>query len=141
MTVADTSVWVEFLRNREPVHGRLKSLLERGEVLGVECVFGELFSGARSARENALLDSYWKSLPKVDEAGIWIEAGKLSASRHLHACGVGLVDAAVLAVASRTGADIWTLDGHLRDTSRREKDQPGSPRSTSLKIRLPTVPR
>ena len=119
MTIADTSVWVEFLRNREPVHARMKSLLERGGVLGVECVFGELFSGARGARENALLDSYWKSLPKVDETGILIDAGKLSASRHLHARGVGLVDAAILAVASRVGADIWTLDGHLHDAFRR----------------------
>lgn len=85
MTIADTSVWVEFLRNREPVHARLKSLLERGEVHGVECVFGELFSGARGARESAVLESYWASVPKVDEAGIWIEAGKLDSSRHLHA--------------------------------------------------------
>ncbi len=119
MTIADTSVWAEFLRNREPVHARLKSLLERGEVLGVECVFGELFSGARSARENALLDSYWKSLPKVDEAGAWIEAGKLSASRRLHARGAGLVDAVILAVASRAGAEIWTLDRQLHDAPRR----------------------
>jgi predicted nucleic acid-binding protein len=119
MTIADTSVWVEFLRNREPVHARLKSLLERGEVLGVECVFGELFSGARGSRENALLFAYWGSLPKVDEAGIWIDAGKLSASRHLHSHGVGLIDAAILAVAARTGAEIWTLDRLLRDAARK----------------------
>jgi predicted nucleic acid-binding protein len=118
VTIADTSVWVEFLRNREPVHARLKSLLERGEVLGVECVFGELLSGARSGRENAILESYWKSLPKVDEAGRWIDAGKLSASRHLNARGVRLVDAAILSVASRTGANIWTLDRQLRDAAK-----------------------
>jgi predicted nucleic acid-binding protein len=119
MTIADTSVWVEFLRNREPVHALLKSLLERGEVLGVECVFGELFSGARGNRENAVLAAYWDSLPKVDEAGIWIEAGKLSASRHLHSRGVGSIDAALLAVAERTGAEIWTLDRPLRDAARK----------------------
>jgi predicted nucleic acid-binding protein len=119
VTIADTSVWVEFLRNREPAHARLKALLERGEVLGVECVFGELFSGARGGRENAVLESYWASLPKVEETGIWIEAGKLSASRHLHSRGVGLVDAAILAVAVRTGAEIWTLDRQLREAARR----------------------
>jgi predicted nucleic acid-binding protein len=119
VTIADTSVWAEFLRNREPIHARLKSLLERGEVLGVECVFGELLSGARGGRENALLSAYWESLPKVDEAGAWMDAGRMSASRHLHARGVGLVDAAILAVAARTGAEIWTLDRHLRDTARR----------------------
>jgi predicted nucleic acid-binding protein len=118
MTIPDTSVWVEFLRNREPVHARLKSLLERGEVLGVECVLGELLSGARNSRETDALEAYWKSLPRLDESGIWIQAGKLSASRKLHARGVGLMDAAILAVASRAGAEIWTLDRKLADAAR-----------------------
>jgi predicted nucleic acid-binding protein len=74
--------------------------------------------GARTW-ENAALESHWKSLPKVDEAGIWIEAGRLSTSRRLHARGVGLVEAAILAVASRTGAEIWTLDRRLRDAAGR----------------------
>jgi hypothetical protein len=119
VTIPDTFVWVEFLRNREPVHARLKSLLERGEVLGVECVFGELLSGAWSGRETAVLELYWKSLPKLDEAGIWIEAGKLSASRRLHSRGVGLIDAAILAAAVRAGAEIWTLDRKLADAARK----------------------
>jgi predicted nucleic acid-binding protein len=110
---------VEFLRSREPVHARLKSLLEGGEVLGVECIFGELLSGARNGREIAALESYWKSLPKLDESGIWIEAGKLSASRRLHARGVGLIDAAILAASSRAGAEIWTLDRKLADAARK----------------------
>jgi predicted nucleic acid-binding protein len=115
--IADTSVWVEFLRNREPVHARLKELLERGSVLGAECIFGELLSGARSRRENDLIESYWKSVPKIDETGIWIEAGRLSASRSLHARGAGLVDAAILAFAARTNAKIWTLDRRLLDAA------------------------
>ena len=119
MILPDTSVWMEFLRNREPIHARLKSLLESGEVLGVECVFGELQSGARNGRETAALESYWKSLPKLDESGIWIEAGKLSASRRLHARGVGLIDAAILAAASRAGAEIWTLDRKLAEAVRK----------------------
>ena len=119
MIVADTSVWIEFLRNREPVHARLKALLERGIVLAAECVFGELQSGAKGRQESDLLESYWKSVPKIDEARIWIEAGRLSASRGLHARGVGLVDAAILALAARTGADIWTLDRKLREAAGR----------------------
>lgn len=119
MIIADTSVWIEFLRNREPVHARLKALLERGIILAAECIFGELLSGAKGRQEGDLLESYWKSVPKIDEAGIWIEAGRLSASRGLHARGVGLVDAAILALAVRTGADIWTLDRKLQDAAGR----------------------
>jgi len=119
VTIADTSIWVEFLRNREPVHAQLKSLLERGEVLGVECVFGELIAGARSGRETAVLEEYWKSLPKLDESGLWIEAGKLSAFRRLHARGIGLIDAVLLAAAARAGGVVWTLDRKLAEASRR----------------------
>jgi len=117
MIIADTSIWMEFLRSREPVHARLKELLERGCVLGQECIFGELLSGARSTRETGLIESYWRSLPKIDETGIWIEAGRLSVSRGLHARGVGLVDAAVLALANRAGAEIWTLDRPLLEAA------------------------
>jgi predicted nucleic acid-binding protein len=119
VTIADTSVWVEFLRNREPVHSRLKTLLEKGEVLGAECVFGELLAGARTGRETSILEAYWASLPKVDQTGIWIEAGKLGAFRRLHTRGVGLVDAVILTHALRTGAEIWTLDQKLADAARR----------------------
>ncbi len=128
MIIADTSVWVEFLRSREPVHARLKELLERGSVLGEECIFGELLSGARSPRESDLIESYWKSLPKIDESGIWLEAGRISATRSLHARGVGLVDAAILAIAARTGAEIWTLDRRLMDAAAEKGISRGGPR-------------
>ena len=119
MIIADTSVWVEFLRSREPVHTRLNDLLERGMVLAVEGVFGELLCGARSRQESDILETYWKNLPKTDETGLWIEAGRLSSARGLPARGGCLVDAAILALAARTGADIWTLDRRLRDAAGR----------------------
>ena len=119
MIIADTSVWVEFLRSREPVHTRLNDLLERGMVLAAEGVFGELLCGARSRHESDILETYWRNLPKIDETGLWIEAGRLSSARGLPARGVGLVDAAILALAARTGADIWTLGRRLRDAAGR----------------------
>lgn len=119
MIVADTSIWIEFLRNREPTHSRLNELLERGMVLAPEGVFGELLSGARGRQEADLVESYWKSLPHVDESGLWIEAGKLSSARGLRARGVGLVDAAILALSERTGAAIWTLDRRLNEAAGR----------------------
>jgi len=119
MIIADTSVWIEFLRSREPVYARLSELLERGMVLANEGVFGELLSGARGRLEAELIEAYWNSLPRIDEEGVWIEAGKLSADRGLRARGVGLVDSAILALAARSGAEIWTLDRRLREAAGR----------------------
>ncbi len=117
MIIADTSVWVEFLRNREPIYARLAELLERGMVLAHEGVFGELLSGAGGRLDAELIESYWNSLPRVDEEGVWIEAGKLSAERGLRARGVGMVDSGILALAARTGAGVWTLDRRLAEAA------------------------
>ncbi len=117
MIIVDTSVWVEFFRNREPVHARLSELLDRRAVLASEGAFAELLSGARGQQEVDVVESFWKSLPKVDEAGIWIEAGKLSAARGLGAKGVGLIDSTLLALSARTGAEIWTLDRRLAEAA------------------------
>ncbi len=117
MIVADTSVWVEFLRNREPTCTRMREMLERGIVLATEGVFGELFIGVRSHQESTDLETYWRTLPKVEETGLWIEAGKLNAARGLRAKGVGLVDSTLLALSARTGAEIWTLDRRLAEVA------------------------
>ncbi len=119
MIIADTSIWIEFFRHREPIYSRLRELLERGMILAHEGVFGELLSGTRGRQEAQLVESYWSSLPRVDEEGIWIEAGKLSAERGLRARGVGIVDSAILALAARTGAEVWTLDRGLREAAAR----------------------
>ena len=114
MIIADTSVWVEFLRSRQPVYARLAELLERGMVLAHEGVFGELLGGARGRPDAELIGAYWNSLPRADEEGVWIEAGRLTAEHGLRGRGVGLVDAAILALAARTGAEVWTLDRRLK---------------------------
>jgi len=51
MIIPDTSVWIEFLKGNEPYFSQLKELLERNEVMGVECIFGELLQGAKNSRE------------------------------------------------------------------------------------------
>ncbi|MBI2487860.1 MAG: hypothetical protein HYW01_13155 [Deltaproteobacteria bacterium] len=51
MIIADTSVWIEFLRNNQPIHSILEDKLNRSEIIGIECVFGELLQGCASENE------------------------------------------------------------------------------------------
>jgi hypothetical protein len=114
MILADTSVWVEFFRVREPVFSLLQELVETRQVSAPECVFGELLQGVRDGEEAKLIREYWAHLPKFDETGIWIEAGTLSSERKLFYSGIGLIDAALMVFSQRNHTKIWTLDKKLQ---------------------------
>ncbi len=113
MIILDTSVWIEFLRARPNYFGEVKMLLDGRMIIGLEWIFGELLQGARDSRERDVIESYWRDIPKINETGIWLEAGRISSSEKMHDRGVGLVDCAILAAARRSQANIWTLDRKL----------------------------
>jgi len=110
MILADTSIWIEYLKTRAPTFPKMRRNLERGEILAVECVFGELLQGARNSNEVQIIREYFEILPKISETGLWVEAGHYSFSRNLAQKGVGLIDVAILVAARRAKALIWTLD-------------------------------
>ena len=113
MILADTSIWIEFLRAREPAFSAMAPLLEQQAILGLQCVFGELLQGARTVAERRTITAYWESVPKSDERELWIEAGQYSGESNLLSKGVGLIDAAIIVAARRSGAKVWTLDEKL----------------------------
>ncbi|HZX14419.1 MAG TPA: hypothetical protein VFF49_08490 [Thermodesulfobacteriota bacterium] len=51
MVIADTSVWIECLKNNEPTFSLFEKKLNDGEILGIECVFGELLQGCANENE------------------------------------------------------------------------------------------
>src|SRR3954469_1133796 len=50
MVLVDTSVWIRFLAGRTPFATALDALLDQGEVLAHELVYGELLIGDRGGR-------------------------------------------------------------------------------------------
>jgi predicted nucleic acid-binding protein len=113
MMIADTSVWIEFLRGARPYMEVLKPLIEDRRLYTVECIFGEILQGARSKREIDIVLAYWNFLPKANEEQIWLTAGQLSAKEKLFSRGLGLIDLAILAAARKSHLKIWTLDKKL----------------------------
>jgi predicted nucleic acid-binding protein len=118
MIIADTSVWIDFLRqSNKELCDQMESHLDDGQIIGVSAVFGELLQGARNETEEKIIVELWNSLPKIDESELFIEAGLLSFRERLFTKGVGLIDAYILAVAKGNKAKIWTLDKKLSDQS------------------------
>ncbi len=119
MIIPDTSIWIEFLRREEPVFSELRSFLERGDVMGLAWIFGELLQGARDTQEVSVILGFWESvnhIPAPDLNSIWIEAGTLSHKGKLFSKGIGLIDCAILAASRKTKAKLWTLDQKLLRT-------------------------
>jgi predicted nucleic acid-binding protein len=113
MILPDTSIWIEFFKLHPEVQPALKREIDRQGAVAVECVFGELFQGAKGARERTILKEYWANLPKRDESGLWVEAGLRSGREKRFAKGVGLIDAFLIAFAEKYRLKIWTLDKKL----------------------------
>ena len=113
MIILDTSIWIEFLKANPEYYSQIAQLLEKKEVLAVECVFGELLQGIKSDREKSLVSGFWKYLPKIDSSGLFIEAGLYSNKNKLFDKGVGLIDSLILVHALKLQISIWTLDKKL----------------------------
>jgi len=110
MIILDTSIWIEYLKNNQRIFPLVSKLLESGEILAVECIFGELLQGAKSDYERDIIMNFWIHLPKEYYENIIIEAGIYSAKNKLIDKGVGLIDAIILMHGIKSNSKIWTLD-------------------------------
>ena len=110
LTILDYSVWIEYLKNNPRYFSRISKLLECGEILAVECVFGELIQNAKTRKEREIIQKYWKHLPKVNYENIIIEAGIYSAENKLYEHGIDLLEAIILMHGIISNSKIWTLD-------------------------------
>lgn len=110
MILADTSVWIEFLRRNDEITELFIPYLRKRHIYTNSAIFGELFQGVRNKRELMLLEEFWANVPKAEESSCFIEAGKLSNKYKLYAKGVGLLDCYILASAIQSNLAVWTLD-------------------------------
>lgn len=114
MIIADTSVWIEYLRGRNPdISDPFKVYLKKRKIVAVSAVFGELLQGVKNRREREIIEGFWAHLPHVDEKEHFIKAGLISNKLKLTSHGVGLIDAYILSVALAEDLPIWTLDKKL----------------------------
>ncbi|MHB1442969.1 MAG: PIN domain-containing protein, partial [Candidatus Humimicrobiaceae bacterium] len=71
--------------------------------------------GIKNSSEQKVILSYWESLPKLNEAGIWVRAGTFSSENKLLNKGIGLIDCVIIILAKENNLRVWTLDKKLSD--------------------------
>ena len=111
MVLADTSVWVNHLRNSDK---HLEKLLFNGEVVCHTYIIGELACGNIKNRKEII--SLLRSLPmtspvEFEEFLYFIEQNQLNGK------GIGFVDIHLLASAQISQIPLWTEDKRLMNTA------------------------
>ncbi len=112
MILADTSVWIDFLRQGD---SHLAGLLNAGEVLAHPLVIGELAVGNLRNRDRILDDLF--GLPPAMTATD-AEVMRFIAQHALFGIGIGFIDAHLLTAARLSpGTFLWTRDKRLHAAS------------------------
>ena len=112
----DTSVWIEYLRNRSSSLGnKLDEILSRKEVYVPKIVVAELIQGAKSEREVSIIKDFLEAFNIIDqEENTWFKAGELSFDLKKKGKIVNLTDCYIAVIAQEHGCQIFTLDEHFR---------------------------
>ena len=108
MILADTSVWIDYLRSGDTA---LVVLLGRRRVVMHPMVLGELALG--NLKDRASILEMWRELPGIEVASDE-EVLALIDSAGLMGKGIGWIDAHLLAAVARSvGVRLWTRDQRL----------------------------
>lgn len=114
MILADSSVWIDHIRQSHP---RFFALLDEAQILMHPFVLGEVALGSIRNRD-AVLHSL-RRLPELLPARP-VEVMEFIERNQLHGSGVGFVDAHLLAaVRLRAGTRLWTRDRRLHGVAAR----------------------
>jgi len=109
MTLVDTSVWVDHLRNG---NAELQELLRQGDVIVHPFVIGEL--ACRNLHNRAQVLTLLQQLPQA-RISTDSEVLQFLELRKLWGRGIGWVDVHLLALAVLSHAKLWTLDKRLHE--------------------------
>jgi predicted nucleic acid-binding protein len=107
--LADTSIWIDYLRGRKPA---MQPLLGRGQIAMHPYVIAEIALGSlqHCQRTFALMESLWQvRVASLAEVRSMVEAHKL------YSQGIGLTDAHFVASCLITpGVTLWSRDANLQ---------------------------
>jgi predicted nucleic acid-binding protein len=115
----DTSIWIEFFRQREPHHSKITKLIDDDQVVCCGIILAELMQGAKSDKELAVLDDFLKVFTFIPETPeLWAAAGKLSGKLRRKGVTVGLSDCFIATAAASVKVQVATLDSHFEVLSK-----------------------
>jgi predicted nucleic acid-binding protein len=111
--LADTSIWVDYLRSRNP---SMEERLSRGQIVMHPFIVAEIALGSLHNRRKRLEEM--ESLLEVKVAQLH-EVRHMIEAHTLYSKGIGLTDAHLIASCLMTpGTQLWTRDGNLEKVAK-----------------------
>ena len=108
MILADTSIWVDYLRHNSP---EMEMLLSKGQIVMHPFIVAEIALGSLHNRRKIL--EGMESLLEVKVAQL-AEVRHMIEAHALYSKGIGLTDAHLIASCLMTpGTQLWTRDGSM----------------------------
>jgi predicted nucleic acid-binding protein len=112
MILADTSIWIDHLRSRDP---EMEQRLGRGQIAMHPFIVAEIALGSLHNRRKRLEDL--ESLLEVRVAQL-NEVRHMIEAHSLYSKGIGLTDAHLIASCLMTpGTQLWTRDSALKNVA------------------------
>lgn len=112
--LADTSVWIEFFKQRSETGDALEALILQGSVRVCGVILFELVQGVKSEAERSKILGAVSHLPYVEMSpSLWQKTGDLSSSIRKKGLTIPLSDILIAAVALEYNLTVFTLDGHF----------------------------
>ncbi len=112
--IVDTSVWIEYLKNRPTLAENLDQQLLAGSIFTVGPVIAELLQGARTEKDYRILKNSIDGLPFIETTfEDWKLAGDISYKLRRKGVTLPTTDCVIAAVAIHQNASVMTYDRHF----------------------------
>jgi tRNA(fMet)-specific endonuclease VapC len=116
--LADTSIWIEFFKQRSGTGDELEALILENAVWTCGVVLFELVQGVKSEDEKSRILSTLSHLKYAEMSkSLWHKAGDLSASLRKQGLTIPLSDVLIAVIALEHNLSLFTLDSHFKDVA------------------------
>ena len=115
--LVDTSVWIEFFREKESgVSLKIKEYLRLNQVCYVGLIAVELYQGAKTEKEIQVINDLFEAVNYVEiERKHYFHAGQISQKAGRKGKTFSTVDMVIAALSHDENLTLFTLDHHFRE--------------------------
>lgn len=115
----DTSVWIEFMRGREPVCGLVRAMLDNDVIVCNGIILAELLQGCKASNESIFIKNFTDVFEfPAETVERWLRSGELAAEMRAKGVTVPLSDCFIALTALDTKAELISADHHFEEIAR-----------------------